>query len=85
MAIKGKTIAKVSEETLKIFHEGLLKQASESLKISEVSYKQGEISLIDYLDSQRTYHSILKDYQESLYAWNADKSALEKIIGEKLK
>lgn len=76
---------KLSEETLRIFHEGLLKQAAESLKISEVSYKQGEISLIDYFDSQRTYHSILKDYQESLYAWNADKSALEKIIGEELK
>lgn len=75
----------LSERTLKIYHEGLLKQAEESLKISEVSYRQGEISLIDYLDSQRTYNSILKDYQESLYKWNADKAALEKVIGEELR
>jgi cobalt-zinc-cadmium efflux system outer membrane protein len=75
---------RLSEHSLRIFHQGLLKQAEESLKIAEVSYTQGEISLIDYLDSQRTYHSILNDYQDSLYQWNADKAALEKAIGEKI-
>jgi cobalt-zinc-cadmium efflux system outer membrane protein len=76
---------KLSEQNLNIFHQGLLKQAEESLKISKISYTEGEISLIDYLDSQRTYYSILNDYQESLYRWNADKAALEKAIGEELK
>lgn len=76
---------RLSEQTIKLFHEGLLKQAEESLKLSEVSYKQGEISLIDYLDSQRTYYSILKDYQDSLYTWNSDKAALEKTTGEEIK
>ncbi|TET24527.1 MAG: TolC family protein [Candidatus Aminicenantes bacterium] len=76
---------RLSEQTMKIFHKGLLKLAEESLKISEASYKQGEISLIDYLDSQRTYYSILKDYQDSLYKWNANKAALEKAIGEELR
>jgi len=76
---------RLSEQNLKIFHQGLLKQAEESLKISEVSYTQGEISLIDYLDSQRTYFSILNDYQDSLFNWNADMAALEKAIGEGLK
>jgi outer membrane protein TolC len=75
---------RLSERTLKIYHEGLLKQAEQSLKISEVSYKQGEISLVDYLDSQRTYNSILKDYQQSLYSWNVDRAVLEKAIGEEL-
>lgn len=76
---------RLSEQSLQIFHQGLLKQAEESLKIAEISYTQGEISLIDYLDSQRTYHSILNDYQESLFRWNADKAALEKAIGETIK
>jgi outer membrane protein TolC len=76
---------KLSEHSLQIFHQGLLKQAEESLKIAEVSYTQGEISLIDYLDSQRTYYSILNDYQDSMYRWNADKAALEKAIGEEIK
>lgn len=76
---------KLSEQSLQIFHQGLLKQAEESRKIAEISYSQGEISLIDYLDSQRTYNSILHDYQTSLYRWNADKAALEKAIGEEIK
>jgi outer membrane protein TolC len=75
----------LSEQSLQIFHQGLLEQAEQSLKIAEISYTQGEISLIDYLDSQRTYFSILNDYQDSLYRWNTDKAALEKAIGEKIK
>jgi len=76
---------RLSEQTIKLFLEGLLRQAEASLNISEVSYKQGEISLIDYLDSQRTYYSILKDYQDSLYAWSTNKAALEKATGEEIK
>jgi len=73
---------RLSEQALGLFHTGLLKQAEESLKISEVSYREGEISLIDFLDSQRTHYSIMTDYQYSLYDWNVDKAALEKAIGE---
>jgi len=76
---------KLSQQTIGLFRTGLLKQAEESLKISEVSYKEGEISLIDFLDSQRTYYSIREDFHEALYNLNADKAALEKAIGEELK
>ncbi len=75
----------LSEQTLNLFHTSLLNQAEESLNISEVSYKEGEISLIDYLDSQRTFFSIMFDYQDSLFTWNIDKAALEKTIGEDIK
>ena len=76
---------RLSQQTIGLFRTGLLKYAQESLKISEVSYKEGEISLIDFLDSQRTYYSIQEDFQEALYNLNADKAALEKAIGEELK
>lgn len=75
----------LSGQTLNLFHTGLLEQAEKSLKISEVSYTEGEISLIDYLDSQRTFFSIMFDYQNSLLTWNLDKAALEKTIGEDIK
>ena len=75
---------RLSARKLKLFTTGLLKQAEESLKIAELSYTHGEISLIDFLDSQRTYVSIMTDYQDSLYAWNADSAALEKAIGADL-
>ncbi len=76
---------KLSQQTIGLFRTGLLKQAEASLKISEASYKEGEISLIDFLDSQRTYYSIREDFHEALYNLNADKAALEKAIGEELK
>ncbi len=75
----------LSERTLNLFHTGLLKQAEKSLEISEVSYREGEISLIDYLDSQRTFFSIMFDYQNSLFNWNIDRASLEKTIGENIK
>jgi len=76
---------KLSQQTIELFRTGLLKQAEASLKISEISYTEGEISLIDFLDSQRTYYSIREDFHEALYNLNADKAALEKAIGEELK
>ena len=93
-ALKDEVITKVrskikqlqlSSQTLKLFSSGLLTQAAESLKIAELSYKEGEISLMDYLDSQRTYNSIFLDFQEALYMWHADKAALEKAVGEEIK
>lgn len=83
--IKGQWArVKLDEQTLQIFITGLLKQAEASLKISELSYKEGEISLIDFLDSQRTYYSIHEDYYQALFTWNEDKAALEKAVGETL-
>lgn len=75
---------KLSEQTLQIFASGLLKQAEASLKISDISYREGEISLIEFLDSQRTYFSIQTDYFQALYTWNSDRAALEKAVGEAL-
>jgi len=75
----------LSEHTIRLFEQALLRQAQESMRISELSYHHGEISLIEFLDTQRTYFSILKDYQESLLRWNLDKAALEKVMGEELK
>lgn len=75
---------RLSAQTIELFHKGLLKQAQESLAIAEVSYKHGEISLIDYLDSQRTLYQILNDYQDSIYDWNENKAALEKVVGGSL-
>jgi cobalt-zinc-cadmium efflux system outer membrane protein len=59
-----------------------MSQAEQSLKIAEISYREGEISLLEFLDSQRTYISILRDYVDALFSWNAEKAALEKAVGE---
>ena len=48
---------------------------------AEAGYGEGEISLLDFLDSQRTYNSVLGDYHQALYDWNDAMAALEKAAG----
>lgn len=72
---------RLAEKTLSIFTTALLRQVEESLAIAEASYREGEISLLDYLDSQRTYNSVLGDYYEALFNWNVEMAALERAAG----
>ena len=76
---------RLAEETLSVFDAALLREVEESLRIAEVSYREGEISLLDFLDSQRTYNSVLGDYYRALYDWNAEMAALEKAAGETIR
>lgn len=72
----------LAEKTINLFQKGLLKQAGESERIARFSYQQGESSLIDYLDSQRTYLQIQKDYVQALLTWSLEKAGLEMAVGE---
>lgn len=72
---------RLAEETLSVFDSALLREVEESLKIAEISYREGELALLDFLDSQRTYNGILGDYHQALYEWNAATAALETAAG----
>lgn len=80
----GVAFLNLSQQNIRMFKDGLLKQAEESLKIAELSYKSGEISLMEYLDSQRTHAEILKNYQEALFTFNLEKASLSKALGEEI-
>jgi outer membrane protein TolC len=75
---------RLSQQTIRLFLDGLLQQAEESLKIAEVSYTEGEISLMEYLDSRRTYTEIQKNFQEALFQFNLEKASLSKSLGEEI-
>ena len=75
---------KLSQQTIRLFLDGLLKQAEESLKIADISYREGEISLMEYLDSRRTYTDIKKNYQEALFQFHLEKASLSKALGEEI-
>jgi outer membrane protein, heavy metal efflux system len=72
---------RLTARTLDLFRGGLMKQAEESLRIADVSFRQGELSLLDYLDSRRTHYAILRDYEEALFQWKVDRAELEKASG----
>lgn len=75
---------RLAQKTLSTYTTALLRQVEESLEIAEVSYREGEISLLDFLDSQRTYYSVRGDYFLALFNWNAEMAALEKAAGARI-
>ena len=68
-------------QTLRLFEEGLLVEAEESMEIAETSYRQGEISFMEYLDARRTYHSIQIERQQALFDWNVERATLDRAAG----
>ena len=72
---------RVAFEQSKIFSEELLDRAKRSLEITQFSYEQGEIGLLDVLDTLRTYRDTLNEYYQILYEFYISKITLEKISG----
>ncbi|MGM0670376.1 MAG: TolC family protein [Gemmatimonadota bacterium] len=68
-------------QTLRLFEDGLLEEARASMEIAETSYRQGEISFLDYLDARRTFHSVQMQRQQALYDWHVERAALERAAG----
>jgi len=68
-------------QTLRLFEDGLLDEAEASMEIAESSYRQGEISFMDYLDARRTYHSIQIQRQQALLDWNVERATLDRAAG----
>ncbi len=72
---------RLNRQTLQLFQEGLLEEAEASMQIAETSYREGEISLLEYLDARRTYHSIQIEYFQALHEWNVEWAALDRAAG----
>ena len=68
-------------QTLTLFQEGLLQEADASMEIADTSYREGEISLLEYLDARRTYQSIQIEYHQALYEWNLELTELKRSAG----
>lgn len=72
---------RLNRQTLRLFQEGLLEEAQESMEIAETSYREGEISFIEYLDAHRTFRSIQIQYQQALFDWNVERATLDQAAG----
>ncbi len=64
------------EEVVQLYTSGYLKQAQDSRDISEYAYKRGAASLLDYLDSERSYRAVQLAYRQALAAYM---TALEQL------
>lgn len=71
----------ISLDQIDVFEKGLLKQASEVLRIAELSYRHGESGLLDYLDAQRVYRQTLLEYNQAFYELEVAVASLERAAG----
>lgn len=57
---------RTSEQIIQLYQGGYVDQAKQSRDISEYSYKKGVASLLDYLDSERSYRANQVAYRQAL-------------------
>ena len=66
------------------FESGLLSQAESVLKVAESAYKYGERGILEYLDAQRTYRVVKKDYLTARFDYVATMIEVERLVGTQL-
>jgi cobalt-zinc-cadmium efflux system outer membrane protein len=73
---------RIAERLAQVFTEQLLRQAEESRKIAEISYREGASGILDLIDAQRTARQTFLDYQQALLDWKVAEAALQRATGE---
>jgi cobalt-zinc-cadmium efflux system outer membrane protein len=70
-----------NDEVVQLYASGYLKQAQDSRDISEYAYKRGAASLLDYLDSERSYRAIQLAYRQALASYMSALEQLKEAVG----
>jgi cobalt-zinc-cadmium efflux system outer membrane protein len=71
----------IASNLVQVFTKELLRQAEESRKISEISYREGASGILDVIDAQRTARQTFLDYQQALFELKVAEAALERATG----
>ncbi len=72
---------RVLEKEIETFSTALLTEGKESMALSETLYKEGEVPLVVYLDSQDSFYEIQERFYEAITQWNILKAELEALLG----
>jgi cobalt-zinc-cadmium efflux system outer membrane protein len=71
----------IAQQQVKTFESGLLDQAESVLKVAESAYRYGERGILEYLDAQRTFRLVRKDYLASKYDYVIAILEIEQLLG----
>jgi outer membrane protein, heavy metal efflux system len=71
----------IAQQQVKTFESSLLSQAESVLKVAESAYRYGERGILEYLDAQRTYRLVRKDYLASRYDFIVAILEIEQLLG----
>ena len=72
---------KSNDEVVQLYTSGYLKQAQDSRDISEYAYKRGAASLLDFLDSERSYRVTQLAYRQALASYMTSLEQLKEAVG----
>jgi outer membrane protein, heavy metal efflux system len=73
--------ARNSEEIVQLYTSGYLKQGQDSRDISNYAYKDGAATLLDLLDSERSYRSVQLGYRQALANYMLSLEQLREAVG----
>jgi cobalt-zinc-cadmium efflux system outer membrane protein len=72
---------KANDQIIQLYRSGYLEQAQKSRDITEYAYKRGAASLLDFLDSERTYRSNQLAYRQALAAYMTALEQTREAVG----
>ncbi len=72
---------KTDRQVIKLFESGYLNEAKESLQISEYAYERGAVSLLNFLDAERSYRSTELAYRQALVNYMLAVEQLREAVG----
>jgi outer membrane protein, heavy metal efflux system len=74
----------IAQQQVLAFENGLLSQSEAVLKTAEAAYRYGERGILEYLDAQRTYRLVRKDYLAARYDYVSAMLEIERLLGSEL-
>jgi cobalt-zinc-cadmium efflux system outer membrane protein len=72
-----------SDQIIQLYRGGYVDQAQKSRDITEYSYRHGAASLLDFLDSERTYRANQLAYRQSLATYMTSLEQLRQAVGSR--
>jgi cobalt-zinc-cadmium efflux system outer membrane protein len=70
-----------NDEIIQLYQGGYVDQAKQSRDISEYAYRKGATSLLDYLDSERTYRANQLAYRQALANYMLALEQMRQAVG----
>ena len=72
---------RTNDQIIQLYRGGYVDQAKQSRDISEYAYRRGAASLLDYLDSERTYRANQLAYRQALASYMLAVEQLREAVG----
>jgi cobalt-zinc-cadmium efflux system outer membrane protein len=70
-------------KVVEFYRGSYLKQSEESLDISQFAYSRGAVSLLDFLDAERSYRSIQLAYRQALSNYMLSLEQVREAVGKR--